>query len=113
MGVAVCGIFLKSWGPQRKAWVPPAGSCSCRCCAYCPEHFMSLWLCGCSFCKNKSVTRKAASVISCSGDHDVEAVLVQSTGSAPHWARFPLNLHTQGWMMAWGRDRRLRVEGPG
>ena len=41
------------------------------------EHFMSLWLCGHCFCKNKSVIWKVAFVVSCSGDHDMEALLAQ------------------------------------
>lgn len=80
MGVAVCDVwyFSEIMGTTEKGVVPLSGSYSCRCCACCPEHFLSLWLCGCSFCKNKSVTWKVASVISCSEDHDVEAVLVQA-----------------------------------
>lgn len=56
---------------------PLAGSCSCRHCAYCLEHSMSLWLCGHRFCKNKHVTWKIAFVVCCSGNHHVESDLDQ------------------------------------
>lgn len=104
-------FFLKSWGPQRKAWVPQQASCSCRCCAYCPEHFMSLWLCGCSFCKNKSVTRKAASVISCSWGPRKWRQFWSTVQALPSLGPFPLEPAHPGLDDGLGRDRRLRVRG--
>lgn len=94
----MCDIFpsLVTGPEERGMSLPGRLSHGRRGAYYCPEYFMSLRLCGCRFCKNKSVTWKVVFVVSCSGDPDVESDLAQVQALPPtrpisFWTCVPLS----------------------